>query len=84
MAETCARYMNPYVPMVTGALAQTYTTESWKVTYEAPYAHKQFEGNFEHSKEQHHLATSHWDKATSNAKGKQIAKEMTDYFRRLG
>lgn len=79
-AETCARYMNPYVPMVTGMLSQTYTTKPFEVTYEMPYAHRQFEGEWEHSKEQHPLATSRWDRATQNAKSIEIAKEVTDFI----
>lgn len=43
-AETCARYMVPYVPMESGTLSQNYTTEPWKVIYNQPYAHYQYTG----------------------------------------
>lgn len=82
MAETCARYMNPYVPMITGALSQTYDCKPWEVHYTMPYAHRQFVGKHQHSKEMHPLATSRWDKATENAKSVQIAKEVTAYIKR--
>lgn len=78
VAETCARYMTPYVPMVSGMLSQNYTTAPWKVTYTQPYAHRQFTAGWEHSKEQHPLAVSHWDVAAQNAKGDQIAHDITD------
>lgn len=85
LAETCARHMMPYVPMDTGVLSQTYTTDPFKVTYTSIYAHYQYEGtNFNFSKEQHPLATSHWDKAMIVAKRGTIAQEVTDYLRRLG
>ena len=82
MAETCARKMNPYVPMISGALSQTYDCVPWEVHYTMPYAHREFVATHEHSKEMHPLATSRWDKATKNAEGVQIAKEVTAYIKR--
>lgn len=43
-AETTARYMEQYVPMDTGTLAQGYETKPWKITYTQPYAHYLYEG----------------------------------------
>lgn len=83
MAETCARYMNPYIPMETGMLSQNYITEPWEVTYTQPYAHTMLEGDgFNFSKEQHPLATAHWDEATQKAKSTQIAKEIQSFIER--
>lgn len=85
LAETCAKEMNPYVPMDTGMLSQNYITEPFKVTYTSVYAHRQFNGDgFNFSKEMHPLATSHWDKAMVSAKKTKIAKEVTDYIKQYG
>lgn len=83
VAETCARYMNPYVPMQSGMLSQNYTTKPWQVEYTQPYARKQFYAGWEHSKEQHPLAVSHWDVPVQNAKIGQIAKEIESYMKRM-
>ena len=82
-AETCARYMNPYVPMRTGALSQTYTTEPYEVTYEQPYAHYQYTGDgFNFNKELHPLAQAHWDRPVQDNYTKVIAREITKFIRR--
>lgn len=96
-AETCARYMDKYIPMDTGMLAQTYTTEPFLITYEQPYAHYQYYGeNLNHPplstygsggtppQQLHPLATHHWDKPMWKAHGNQIAKEISAYIERLG
>lgn len=85
VAETCARYMNPYIPMDTGALSQNYITEPYKVTYTSVYARRIFYGegmNF--SKEKHPLATARWDRATEAAKKGAIAREVERYIKAKG
>lgn len=83
-AETFARLMTPYVPMDTGTLSQSYTTEPRKVIYNQPYAHRLYEGKgFNFSKEKHPLATAHWDEAAKAAKGKQLADEISNYIRKV-
>lgn len=84
MAETCARYMDKFIPMDSGNLAQDYTTNPFKVTYEVPYAHRIYEGQgFNFRKDKHPLATARWDKAMWSAYKGDIAKELTDYIKRL-
>ena len=84
LASTCARYMDEYVPMDTGMLAQNFVVTPFQVEYTQPYAHYQFNGtHFNFSRDKHPLATAHWDEATSKAHGNQIAKEVTEYLRRL-
>ena len=39
-----AQYMEPYVPMQTGILAQSPTVDEHGVHYNQPYAHYQYEG----------------------------------------
>lgn len=82
-AETCARYFNPYVPMRDGFLSQGYITEPNKITYNQPYAKRQYYGdNFNFSKEQHPLATSHWNEPAMAANREKIVKEIAEYIRR--
>lgn len=84
LANTCERYMNDFVPMDSGALAQNVTIEPFKVIYNSVYARKQFYGTgFNFSHEKHALATARWDMACSSAKGQQIAKELTEYLKRM-
>lgn len=76
-------YCSPYVPMDTGYLDQTVDITADYVHYKAPYAHRIWEGrgmNF--SKDQHPLATSHWEQAMAKAKGDQLAKDVTNYLKR--
>lgn len=84
MAQTCARYMDKFVPMDTGMLAQTFTTKPFEVVYEKPYARKLFFGEgFNFSKEKHPLATARWDKACSSANGQAIASELIEFIKRM-
>lgn len=83
MAETCARYMDKYIPMDTGMLSQNYEIKPFEVKYNQPYAHRMFYGtglNF--NKEKHPLATAHWDVVTQNAKSSQISKEVQSFIER--
>lgn len=83
MAETCARYMNKFIPMDTGMLSQNFITKPFKVIYNSPYAHRVFFGeHFNFSKEQHPLATARWDIACGRADGNRIAKEINSFMRR--
>lgn len=87
-AETCARYMNPYIPMKDGFLSQIYETCAdglgGYVKYMSPYAHKQYNGtDFNFSKEMHPLATHHWDKAMMLSKGTQLVSEISQLRKRF-
>ena len=81
VAESSARYMNPYVPMKDGTLSQTYETGAdiigGYVKYIQLYSHYQYDGvGFDFSKEKHQLATHHWDKAMMLSKGEQFTREV--------
>lgn len=83
VAETCARYMNPYVPMRTGMLAQNYTVDPFMITYDMPYAHRMYYGeDFDFNTEMHPNACAKWNEPMEKAKKKQIAKEITMYLGR--
>lgn len=88
LAETSARYMNPFVPMRDGNLSQIYETGAdglgGFVRYVSPYAHYQYNGvSFNFSKEMHPLATDHWDKYMMLAKGGQLTMEMSQLRKRF-
>jgi len=42
--DTCARYMNKYIPKDTGMLRQNVSKTANSITYESPYAHAQYVG----------------------------------------
>lgn len=42
--DTCARYMNKYIPRDTGLLRQNVSKTVNSITYESPYAHAQYVG----------------------------------------
>ena len=87
-AETWGRIFEKYVPMDSGTLSQSYRTEPGKVIYDQRYAHYQWEGvskwgrPLNYSKEQHPLATSHWEQEAQRNKGKEVADAVTAYIRR--
>lgn len=83
LAETCARYMDKFVPMDKGKLSKDYTCDPGKVIYSTVYARRQFYGtNFNFSRDMHPNATARWDKAVSPYK-RQIANEVSIFIGRL-
>jgi hypothetical protein len=80
--------MNPFVPMDSGVLSQTYETGhdafGGFVKYVSPYAHYQFNGiGFNFSKKYHSLATSHWDKAMMTVYENQLANDLNTLRKRF-
>lgn len=71
------RYCEPYVPFLTGALAQTTNVTSQYVEYLVPYAHYQYEGDdFNHTLIYHPLASAHWDQAMLNTQGEEFVEQV--------
>jgi hypothetical protein len=78
LANTCFRRMQKYVPFDTGALSTTVTVKPGSVTYEMPYAHKQYTTNKGKG-----IRGKYWDKKmVANEKG-QVAKEVENYAKKL-
>ncbi len=78
LANTCFRRMQKYVPFDTGALSTTATVKPGSVTYEQPYAHKQYTTNKGKG-----IRGKYWDKKmVANEKG-QVAKEVENYAKKL-
>ncbi len=80
LANTCFRRMHKYVPLDTGTLASHATIRPGSVTYEEPYAHKQYTTNKGKDKS---IRGKYWDKKMiANERG-QIVKEVEDYAKKL-
>lgn len=78
LANTCFRRMQKYVPFDTGALSTTATIRPGSVTYEQPYAHKQYTTNKGKS-----IRGKYWDKKMITNEKSLIVKEVGDYAKKL-
>lgn len=75
-----------YVPMDSGDLAKLvrYSSKPGEgtVTHIVPYAHYQYCGNFNWSKDKHPLACGRWDQAAAATKLPVITSEIQAYIYR--
>lgn len=78
LANTCFRRMQKYVPFDTGALSTTVTVRPGSVTYEQPYAHKQYTTNKGKG-----IRGKHWDKKMKSAEKEIIVKEVEAYAKKM-
>jgi hypothetical protein len=78
LANTCFRRMHKYVPLDTGALASTVTVKPGSVTYEQPYAHKQYTTNKGKG-----IRGKYWDKKMVANEKNLVAKEVENYAKKL-
>ena len=80
---TWYRYMFPYIPFKTGALASTIHIEDDGIHFAMAYARRLYFGdNFNFSKEQHPLAQAHWGEVAMDIHEKAIANEVLAYIMR--
>lgn len=78
LANTCFRRMAKYVPKDTGALMTTVTIRPGSVTYEVPYAHKQYTTNKGKG-----IRGKYWDKKMLNNERNIVANEVGAYIKKL-
>ena len=78
LANTCFRRMQKYVPFDTGALSTTVTVEPGSVTYEQPYAHKQYTTNKGKG-----IRGKYWDRKMVANEKNQLAKEVENYAKKM-
>jgi len=78
LANTCFRRMQKYVPFDTGALSTTATVRAGSVTYEMPYAHKQYTTNKGKG-----IRGKYWDRKMVNNERNLVAKEVENYVKKL-
>lgn len=75
--------MDKYVPMRTGALADSATVTPFHVTYNSPYAKYPYNGRGTLSKDKHPNATSKWDRAYAIADGQKLGQAGTRFLKSL-
>ena len=78
LANTCFKRMAKYVPKDTGALMTTVTIRPGSVTYEVPYAHKQYTTN-----KGKRIRGKYWDKKMLNNERNIVANEVGAYIKKL-
>lgn len=70
-----ARIIDPWVPFLEGALAQTIEVDAKGITYTQPYATRQYYGvDFNHTKDYHPLASARWDEVAMTVKRDEFEK----------
>ena len=78
LANDCFRRMQKYVPFDTGTLSTHTTVRPKSVTYEEPYAHKQYTTNKGKG-----IRGKYWDKKMIANERNVIAKEVEAYAKKL-
>lgn len=78
LANTCFRRMQKYVPFETGALSTTATIKPGSVTYEQPYAHKQYTTNKGKG-----IRGKYWDQKMVNNEKELVAQEVEAYAKKM-
>ena len=81
IASEFERYCEPYVPFLTGMLAQTTEVTPDYVEYTVPYAHYQYVGeNFNHTTTFHPLATAYWDRVMLETQGDEFLEQVNAHI----
>lgn len=85
LVDTCARYMNKYVPLGdTGNLRKVIHKTANSITYEMPYAHAQYIG-FTKGPVRNYTTPGtgpYWDKRMWSAEGQNVINEVQKYVNR--
>lgn len=78
LADTCFRRMQKYVPFETGALSTTATIKPGSVTYEQPYAHKQYTTNKGKG-----IRGKYWDRKMVANEKELVTQEVEAYAKKM-
>ena len=78
LANSCFRRMQKYVPFDTGALSTTATVKAGSVTYEMPYAHRQYTTNKGKG-----IRGKYWDKKMIANERDVLSREVENEAKRL-
>lgn len=70
--------MQKYVPFDTGALSLTATVKPGSVTYEVPYAHRQYVENKGKG-----IRGKYWDQKMWSAEGHILTQEVEAYMKKM-
>lgn len=76
LANECFRRMTKYVPRDTGLLSTTVTIKAGSVTYEQPYAHRQYTTNKGKG-----IRGKYWDKKMLSAEKPMLVKDVQKYVK---
>ena len=83
ICEVIAEMCDPYVPYRTGKLSKNVTISSEGVTYNQPYAEKNYFGvDIPHNLTIHPLATAKWDEAMMADHGEEFMSRVQDIINR--
>ena len=74
LANECFRRMTKYVPKDTGMLSTTVTVKPGSVTYEQPYAHRQYTTNKGKG-----LRGKYWDQKMLSAEKPLLVRDVQKY-----
>lgn len=74
LANECFRRMTKYVPRDTGLLSTTVNVKAGSVTYEQPYAHRQYTTNKGKG-----LRGKYWDQKMLSAEKPLLVNDVTKY-----
>lgn len=76
----CVHYKSPYAHFQwTGKVFVDERGSTWARRSESKH---QINKDLQYSKDQHPLASSHWEKAMMTSKGDEFCKDITDYLRK--
>lgn len=79
-SKECAKYMNNYVPFDTGKLKDlSVTVNKNNVTYDTPYARKQYYTNAGNGRKANGRRGSFWDRRMWAAHGNAIVQTIADF-----
>lgn len=73
------RLSDPYVPFLNGKLSEEVTESPGSITYNVPYARRQYYENNGKNRSKHPLAGSHWTERMWADRGKEIVKATAAY-----
>ena len=76
LSNECFRRMDKYVPKDTGLLKSTVTVKPGSVTYEQPYAHRQYTTNKGKG-----LRGKYWDQKMLSAEKKMLINDVENYVK---
>jgi hypothetical protein len=75
--NTCYKHMDKYVPKDTGNLRTIVDIQSDSITYESPYARKQYETQYDNYTTPG--TGPYWDKRMVSAEMRDVEKEVQNY-----
>lgn len=73
------RLSNLYVPFLNGKLSENVTETPGSITYNSPYARRQWYENQGKNRKKHPLAGGHWTERMWPDRGKEIVKATAAY-----